>query len=415
MRNPIFDIDNWQEIAATLGRNRTRTFLTGLGIFWGTVMLALMWGGAQGLEDIMQRQFNGLSTNMAIIASERTTLPFRGYGKGRLWSMTLDDLAMIKRAIPEVEAMSGLKMTNVVGSYGSKSASVKLQGVESDYASIFQPILYYGRFLNRVDEVRQRKVAVIGRNIADEFFQDKDPVGEYMNIGGVYYRIIGVAGQQSEANFNGRIEDQVIIPISTFNAAVNGADKRIDGALVKFDSRYRPEDFQARIVRILSVAHTFDPDDETAVAYINLSQMFDAIDKVFTGVDVLVVFVGLCSLIAGIIGVGNIMWIIVKERTKEIGIRRALGATPRDIIAQILSEGMVLTAIAGTAGICFSALVLGIAAKLTAIPGSVPGFQLSPAGALVIMGVFLVLGTLAGIPPAVKGMKIKPVEAMNDK
>ena len=195
--------------------------------------------------------------------------------------------------------------------------------------------------------------------------------------------------------------------------AFNRGDK-IDGAIMLFKNGSKPGDALPAIERIMSRNHAIAPDDHNALFFFDISEQFAMVDNLFIGVSLLALFVGLGSLLAGIIGVGNIMWVIVKERTQEIGVRRAIGAKPSDIITQILSEGVMLTFIAGFAGICFAVLVLAVTAMITTDEISTPRFQLSFMQAISIMCTFVVLGTLAGLIPATKAMKIKPVEAMRD-
>ena len=226
---------------------------------------------------------------------------------------------------------------------------------------------------------------------------------------------MGVVGQESEVQINGDVDNMITIPLSTMRKAYN-LGTRVDMALIDVKSGHTPAELQPQIERIIRLSHPIHPDDKRAIMYMDISEEFDMIDKVFTGVDVLVLFVGFGSLLAGIIGVGNIMWIIVKERTQEIGIRRAIGAKPRDIIMQVLSESIVLTVIAGIAGICFASGILAIAEMITPPINEEPlPFQLTFYSAIIILVVFLTLGTAAGTIPAIKAMRIKPIEALNDK
>lgn len=415
MKNPIFDIDNWKEITATLSRNKTRTFLTAFGIFWGTAMLAMLWGGAQGLQDVLRRQFSGFATNTALVHSNPITMPYRGYSKGMWWTVTQSDVNNIRKSVSGIDALTPIATRSTNAAFGSKTVSSRIQGVSSEYPKINEPIIYGGRFINEADEYNDRKVCVIGKRIADELFRGDDPVGKFISMDNIYYRVVGVAGQKSELNINGRLDDMVVVPISMMRRAYN-LGNNIDFMLFTAKQGVRPSDLQPKIERILRAAHPIHPDDTQAIRFMDISKEFEMVDNMFTGVDILVLFVGLGSLMAGIIGVGNIMWIIVKERTQEIGIRRAIGAKPRDIIMQILSESVVLTIVAGTAGICFAVLILSAVAHGSADEtGEMARFQLTFMNAIYILILFLSLGTAAGIIPAIKAMRIKPIEALNDK
>lgn len=415
MKNPIFDIDNWKEIGATLARNKTRTFLTAFGIFWGTAMLAMLMGGASGLRGMLMRNFQGFATNMGAVFPQRTTLSYRGFNKGMNWTLNTNDIDIIRRTVPYIEASSALQQSMSTIAYSSNSKSAAVQGVESDFFKIQEPVLYEGRLLNESDIFGNKKVALLGKSIADELFSGVSPLGKYISINGVYFQIVGVIGQTSEASIGGRLDENVVMPLTTMRRAFNlGND--VGFFIMNVAQGYTPTELKPYIMRAIRKNHPIHPDDEDALGMMDIAEMFKMVDNLFIGISLLAIFVGAGTLIAGIIGVGNIMWIIVKERTQEIGIRRAIGAKPRDIIIQILSEGMVLTAIAGTAGVVFATIVLALVEHFTADPvlGSAH-FQLSFASAMEIMATFLILGTLAGLIPAIRAMRIKPIEAINDK
>lgn len=415
MKNPLFDIENWREIGATLSRNKTRTFLTAFGIFWGTAMLAMLWGGAHGLEGMLSRNFAGFATNMGAIMPERTSLPYKGYNKGMEWSMSQTDIEAIRNSTPGMEYSTALYFGYGDISYGSNTEKSQFMGFESDFSKINIPIVYSGRVLNASDEAGYRKVALIGKNLAPKLFNTEDPLGKFIKVNGAYFLVVGVIGQPSEVSIGGRYDDSVIIPASTFRRAYNRAND-VDFFMYTARQGYTPKDIEPNIRRIICSNHPISPDDQTALRFMDISENFAMIDNLFLGVSLLALFVGAGSLMAGIIGVGNIMWIIVKERTQEIGIRRAIGAKPRDIIVQILSEGVVLTSVAGLAGVSFATIALAIADHVTADPVlGTANFSLSLSQAFAIVITFLLLGSIAGLLPAIKAMHIKPIEAMRDK
>lgn len=414
MRNPVFDIENWREIGATLARNKTRTFLTAFGIFWGTAMLAMLLGGAQGLEYVLRRNFDGFATNTGVMFPGNTSMAYKGYNKGRQWSMTTSDVDQIRRAVPEITALTTLNSYSSAVAYGRRHTSAQLQGVDSDYPQIYLPKMYEGRFINATDDASDRKVCVLGKTVSDNLFPGVSPLNKYVSVNGIYYKVVGVAGQTSEMTLNGRLEESVVIPSSTMRKSYNLGNS-VGAVMFMVKNGVTPTDIKPRIIRILSNNHSIHLDDKQAIMYWDISEQFAMIDNLFMGISILALFVGVGSLLAGIIGIGNIMWVIVKERTQEIGVRRAIGAKPRDIIVQILSEGVVLTAIAGVAGICFAVIVLAIFEFITVGTTDMSVFQLSFSKAMGILITFLVLGTLAGVIPALKAMRIKPIEAMNDK
>ena len=411
----IFDIDNWREIGSALARNKTRTFLTAFGIFWGTAMLAMLTGGADGMRGMLYRNFAGFATNCGAVFPDVRTISYMGFNKGSYWEMTSEDVDAIRQVAPAMEASSTIDQNSVTAAYGSKTTGAMAIGVESSYVDIQLPVVYEGRFINPSDVSQKRKVAVIGRNVATTLFENESPIGKQVNLSGVYFTIIGIAGQLSDASIGGRIDDNFILPSSTHRQAFNRGNK-VGYMVYTAPTGSKPSDNEAAIRRVLSRRHAIHPDDENAIGFMDISEMFEMVNNIFLGISLLAFFVGAGSLIAGIIGVGNIMWIIVKERTHEFGVRRAIGAKPLDITFQVLSESIILTLIAGTAGVCFAAIILGVADKVTADPVlGMAGFEISFKTAIGIILTFFILGSAAGTLPAIKAMKIKPIEALRDK
>lgn len=418
MKLTIFDIENWKEIGATLMRNKTRTFLTGFGIFWGVAMLALLTGGARGGGDLLRRNFAGFATNTAGMIPDNTTMPYKGYQKGRWWQMTLSDVEMIKAAFPELDAVVPTSQRGAQSfKRGKYTYSGQLAGVIEDYTKILQPRLYEGRFINEADVQNERKVAVIGKKVAGQLFPDgTSPVGKMIEVAGAPYAVIGVVGDVSEVRLNGSADEGVFIPASTFRRIFGYGDK-IDFLMLSGKDNTNLSEVLPKIQTMLARRHDFNPSDKGAIWTINIAEQFEQVDKLFLGIDLLAWFIGLATLIAGVIGIGNIMWVIVKERTQEIGIRRAIGAKPRDIIVQVLSEGLALTLLFGLAGVTFATIVLAVM-QVTTNPAdavSVAHFQMSFKGAILILAIFVLMGTLAGIIPSLKAMNIKPIEAINSK
>ncbi len=416
MKIPFFDIENWKEIGSTLARNKTRTFLTAFGIFWGVFMLACLMGGARGAEDLLRRNFEGFATNSAILFPGNTTMPYKGHAKGRRWQADHTDIERLRLLLPELQTVtSQSSQWNISFRNGRHSFSGQVWGVEEAFTEVMLPHIESGRFINEADVKLQRKVAVVGKKVANELFPgESSPVRKTILVNGISYTIIGIAYQTSEIQMNDRIDNVVIIPVSTFQKSFNRGDK-VD--LIMMVGR-RSADFselESKIRRILYSRHQVDPNDKSAMWFLNISDMFSKVDTLFLAISFLALFIGLSTLVAGIIGIGNIMWVIVKERTQEFGIRRAIGAKPIDVTVQILSEGVTLTAIAGMAGISLACMALGITAMLTTNETSVPRFQMTLWQALLIIGIFILLGTLAGLIPAIKAMRIKPIEALNDK
>ena len=315
---PFFDIDNWKEIGATLARNKTRTFLTAFGIFWGVFMLACLMGGARGAEDLLRRNFAGFATNSAILFPGKTTIPYQGHAKGRRWSLDMTDLERLQVLLPQLKTVTPQSSSsNISFRNGRYTYSGQIWGVRAGFTDVMTPAIESGRFINDADERFMRKVAVVGKKVANELFPGvTDPVGREILVNGVAYRIVGIAYQNNEIQMGDRIDNVVIMPLKTFQNAFNKGDL-IDGIMMV---GYDTADFTAlepKIRRILYSRHKVAPDDTSAMWYMNISEEFAKVDALFMGVSFLALFIGLSTLIAGIIGIGNIMWVIVKERTRK--------------------------------------------------------------------------------------------------
>ena len=415
----IFDIDNWKEIGATLARNKTRTFLTAFGIFWGTAMLTLLMGGGSGLRGMLSANFAGLASNSAVCYPHATTMPYKGYAKGLYWSLTQTDVENIRRCVPQFEVVSPIANNSSTAKYGRHTFSASMQGIEPNYMNVLNPIVKEGRFINDADIANDKKVCVIGVKAAQQLFGGESPIGKQIECDNVFYTVVGVAKQRSMISFGGSLDESLLIPLSTMRRTYNMGDRIHFLALIAKPGE-SPTALFPSLFRAVRISHPLHPNDKNSLIFQDISAELEKVDQLFGGVDFLLLFVGLSSLIAGIIGVGNIMWIIVKERTQEFGIRRAIGATPKSIMTQILAESAILTSIAGIAGICFAVGVLQIAttavgASMQDLDPSAINFQVSFDNALWIMAVFLILGSAAGAIPAIKAMRIKPIEAINDK
>ncbi|MDE7334949.1 MAG: ABC transporter permease [Muribaculaceae bacterium] len=410
MKITLFDIENWREIGTTLARNKTRTFLTAFGIFWGTAMLAMLLGGADGLERKLRSNFDGFASNSAVLFANRRTISYQGFNKGSLWTLTTTDIENM-RLIPGIDAVAATNGAGtMVVSSGRNSTTASVQGVDKDFLKAFLPTINAGRFLNESDLQQKTKTVVIGRNVANSLYPAGNAVGQFINVGGIYYKVVGIASQQAEIQINGeKIDNAVTMPLPTLARAFNQGDA-VGGVMITAREGYTPSELKPRIIRTIRANHPIHPDDQQALFFFDVSEQFEMLDNLFMGITLLAMFVGIGTLVAGIIGVGNIMWVIVKERTTEIGIRRAIGATPADIVTQILSEGIALTMVAGIAGIVFAVGELALAQQLFDIK-----FQIEFTTAMGILAIFVVLGIAASIIPSLKAMKIKPIEAINDK
>ena len=416
---PLFDTDTFREILDSILRNRSRSLLTGFGVFWGVFMLMLLTGGGQGFKDLLVQNFEGFAQNTCIVATSNTTKPYKGFKKGRTWNLEYADVDRLKAMVPELETVS--PSVSLWGKTVSRdehtSSRAVVKGARADYANIETPRIKYGRWINDADNLQERKVCVIGKRVYEELFPEGgNPLGERISIDGSYYTVIGVDWRSTNGiSINGSAADAVTIPINQVRKAYNLGNTV---HLLCFTAKegITMSDITPRVREIIARQHYIAPDDEQAMFLLNTQLIFGIVDNLFKGINFLIWLIGLGTLLAGVIGVSNIMMVSVKERTTEIGIRRAIGATPRQILGQIISESIVLTLAAGMIGIVFSVLILaGVELAMTTDGVLKAAFQV-PFGTAVLAALLLtVLGVLAGLMPALRAMQIKPVDAMRDE
>ena len=408
-----FDIDSFRETADSLTRNRRRTILTGFGVFWGLFMLLFMIGGGQGIKGLLEENFNGFASNTMVLISANTSKPYKGLPEGRSWNLNRTDIERLKVMIPEFEVVSPMisGWSNSV-EYGDRTCTAGIKGVNADYCKIEIPKLRYGRYLNQTDLKMERKVCVIGKRIYMELFPDGgDPCGKFIKMGDVYLQIIGVDFSTSNLSINSSSSYSLIVPATLASRLYNRGDI-VDIICVTGKSGVKMSTLEKRVRNIIARQHSFDPLDEEAMQLLNTEQIFMIVDNLFRGLNFLIWLVGLGTLLAGCIGVSNIMMVTVKERTIEIGIRRAIGAMPGEILTQIITESIALTLAAGSAGIVFAVMLLNIFEKAT---GGSAAFQISFHTAVLAALLLAVLGALAGLAPALRAMAVKPVDAMRDE
>lgn len=407
------DADTYREIADSLVRNRSRSLLTGFGIFWGLFMLLFLIGGGKGLKQLLNQNFEGFASNAVILLTQNTSLPYKGLPEGRYWDLTATDAERLKVMVPELETVTGqIAQWGNDAVYNEQKIQVNIKGINADYVKVEAPRLKYGRYINEVDVSQERKVCVIGKRVYKELFPDGgDPCGAFIQVGAVFFQIVGVDFSSGNININGNATTAVTIPI-TIAQKLYGRGRNLDILCVTGKPGIDMSRLSDRILQIMARQHSFDPTDDQALLQLNTQQIFTMVDTLFKGVNFLIWLVGLGTLLAGAIGVSNIMMVTVKERTTEIGIRRAIGATPKDILSQIMLESVTLTMLAGSAGIMFSVLLLSLTEKIVTDPAS---FQIGFWTAVLAMALLAVLGVLAGLAPASRAMKIKPVDAMRDE
>ena len=397
------DLDTYREILDTLTRNKSRSFLTGFGVFWGVFMLVALIGGGQGIKELLSKNFEGFATNSAMVWAQPTTKAYKGFRKGRMWSMEYKDVARLKSRIPELDVVSPVLFSNGGTAYfGDRKTTVGINGVEADYQRVSEPKMRYGRYLNDMDVAQRRKVCVIQKKTYKDLFPGGgDPCGSFIRVDSVYYQIVGVDyGTAEGINFGGESGTTMLLPISLMQQTYN-MGQSVHLIALTGKKGVVMSTITDRIRETIARAHTVDPTDEQGVMVFNTEVLFQMVDALFRGVNFLIWLVGLGTLLAGAIGVSNIMMVTVRERTIEIGIRRAIGATPKMILSQIISESIVLTMVAGMSGILFGVLILQMLELANTEDGILAahfqvGFWTAISAALTIAA----MGVLAGLAPA---------------
>jgi len=415
----MFDIDRWQEIWFTITHNKSRSFLTAFGVFWGMFMLVVMVGAGVALQRGMSANVEGFATNSCFVWTQPTSEPYKGFKKGRNWNMENADIPLLINKIQEIQYLAPVLFGGGVGNNVTRNDKAGNYGIKGNYPSynqIDESKMIYGRYVNDIDITEKRKVCVIGERVYQVLFpNDENPIGKNIQVNGIYFQVIGVTRHTSDINIGGNAQETVVLPFSTMQQAFN------QGNIVHFLAVTAKPGIKVKVIEdkihtVLSEKHSISPEDKKAVGGFNMEDIFTIFLYLGIGIAVLIWFVGLGTLFAGAIGVSNIMLVTVRERTKEIGIRRALGATPRNIIAQILSESIILTLIAGVSGLMFGVGILSLVGwALSKGDQFFKDPQISFGVAIGALFILLIIGTFAGFIPANRAMNIKPIEAIREE
>jgi len=421
----IIDIDKWQEILLTLKKNKLRTFFTAFGVFWGIFMLVVMLGSGKGLKDAAYGGLGKLATNSVFINPARTSISYKGFPKGRVYSFNNEDTKVLLERVKEIKYLAprtvgfGSAVNNVVR--GEKVGNFQVMG---DYpaTNMINPMQFVkGRFINETDIEENRKVASIGYRVYEEMFdKDEDPIGQYLRINGVYFKIVGLFKSYRASNNGGEFDNQVIyLPLTTTQRTFNLGDVVSGGYAITSQDGVSATLVGEKVKAILRDRHNIHPDDERAFDMENLEQEFKEFEMLFNGIDGLIWIVGIGTLFAGVIGVSNIMVIVVKERTKEFGIKRAVGATPIKIIIQVVQESVFLTTIAGYIGLSLGVGLLELISYAMTQSGADTEMFSNPSvdfnKAITALVLLIISGIFAGLIPARRAVKIKPIEALHDE
>jgi len=418
----LFDKDTWQEIFGSIQKNKIRTIITMIGVLWGIFIYIALSGSSKGLDNGFERQFQSIASNSIFVWAQSTSLPYAGYKSERNITLKIQDAEVLKKQVKNIKFIAPRIVAGVFGSAGgsivrgTKTGTYSVYGEYPEYIKIATSKIYDGgRFINQSDIKDDRKVCVIGERTQLELFEeDEDPIGKFISINKINFRVVGVHKFVQGGGFGD--DGDIYIPFTTFKKIFNtgdnvgffmiAADENADGVKVE-------KDIKATLKQI----HKIDPNDERAIGGFNLGEIFRKTMNFANGLTFLSLVVGIATILAGIIGIGNILLISVKERTKEIGIRRALGATPGEVRSQIILESVFLTILAGVIGIILGALVLyGINAATmdqTDFPYTNPTVPIPYV--LGALGLMVLLGTLIGIIPAQRAVSIKPIDALREE
>lgn len=407
----MFDLDKWQEILSTIKKNKLRTFLTGFSVFWGIFMLIILLGAGNGLENGVNKQFEADATNSIWIYTGQTSMPFKGFKPGRRIIFTNEDYDATKREIKNIDQISARLNVwqETTLSYKGEYGTFIIVTVHPGTKYLENLTITDGRFLNELDITKNRKVTTISKLVRDALFKEVDPVGEYINVNGIQFRVIGVFEDHE------RDMDRIYIPISTAQKIYTG-DNIIHN--YSFSTKSATVEESHKIVdqvrTLLASRHKFDKNDRRALHINNNVEEFQKFQNLFAGIQLFIWIIGIGTIIAGVVGVSNIMVIVVKERTKEIGIRKAVGATPNSIIGLIIFESILITGFSGYIG-----LVLGVGLLELIAPHVQSDFFINPeanfqiaVGATILL---VVAGTIAGVIPARNAARIKPIVALRDE
>ncbi|MBU2947636.1 ABC transporter permease [Zobellia uliginosa] len=416
----MFNRDRWKEILEVLTSNWFRTVLTAFGVFWGIFILILLLSAGKGLENGIMQDFGDISTNTMFMWSRSTTKSYKGLPKGRSFLFKVEDVQSIRDNVPELKFISP---RNQLGDFNGANNVVRgiktgAYNVYGDYPEISKQdpmTMTSGRFLNYNDIKEKRKIAIIGEGVrAGLYDKDEEVLGSFIKIQGVNFMVVGTYKKKSNDGDGEEGQKQIFVPFTTFSQAFNRGND-VGWMAITANDGTSITSLKDKIMGVVKESHKVHPDDQRAVGHFDLYEQFQRVQSLFGALRFIAYFVGILVLLSGIIGVSNIMLIVVKERTKEIGIRRALGEDPWSIKLQILMESIFLTIISGMAGITLGALFIYGVNTLLDISGPVDMFVNPSVSLGVVVGALIILifsGLLAGFIPAQSAIKVRPIDAL---
>ncbi len=420
----MFDLDKWQEIFYTLKKNKLRTIMTGFGVFWGIFMLMIMMGAGKGLENGVYANMGDFATNSMFIWTQPTSKPYKGFPRNRRFYFKYEDKQAMHDNIRGIDVIApriqgGGHNQSLTVSRGLVEGAYEVSGVVPEENKIDPVTIKYGRYINKMDLKNTRKVAIIGKTVYDELFdKDEDPLNKYIKIGALYFQVIGTYESKHSGRWGEQHNSMVFIPFSTCQVVYN-----YNNIVGYFSITAKPEydiiKIEKEVKTFLAKRHDIHPEDEGAFGSNNVGEEFKKMSGLFLGINLLVWFVGIGTLMAGIIGISNIMLIIIKERTQEIGIKRAIGASPLNIISTVITESVFLTGVAGFMGMFIGILIVELVSQaLGSNAAESSGFlnpQVNFYVALTSLGILIISGVFAGIIPSKRAVSIKPIEAIRSE
>jgi putative ABC transport system permease protein len=409
----MFDLDKWQEIFATIKKNKLRTFLTGFSVAWGIFMLIILLGSGNGLQNGVEYQFQADATNTLWLHPGATSMAFQGMKPGRQINFTNEDYTFVKENIPGVEEISGryyFWQSRII-SYKKQFGSFDLICVHPDMQVIEKITIDQGRMINQVDMERHRKVIIIGIPVKEALFKNgENPLGEYIKVNGVPFQVVGIFSDR-----NDRDQQRIYLPISTAQMIFNGGNTIHNLTITTNLTAAQSETLEQTLRTKLAKRHRFNSEDKSALYIGNTLREFKQFQNMFMGIKLFVGIIGIFTIIAGVVGVSNIMIIVVNERTKEIGIRKAIGATPWSVVFLIMLESVVITAFAGYVGLVGGIGLLELVNKFMPPSDFFRNPEVDFSIAVTATLVLVFAGMLAGLFPAIKAASIRPVIALRDE
>jgi len=408
----MFDIDKWQEIFGTIKKNKLRTILTAFSVAWGIFILIILLAAGQGLRNGAQSQFGNDAANSIWIEGGQTSMPHAGYKPGRAITLRNADFYRVKNDVAGVDHASAVYRgwESRVLSYKNEHAAFTTRPCAPDHCILERAKIIKGRFINEIDFIEFRKVCTIGLPVKETLFKKEDPINKFIDVGGTKYKVVGIFNDPGKGD-----NDRIYIPLLTAQR-VNGGKDQI-GTIWASTGTVAPEGTEkmvSEIRNLLAKKYHFNPEDKNAIGIYNNNIEYARIMAMLDGIKYFIYVIGILTLVAGMVGVSNIMMIIVKERTKEIGVRKALGASPFSIVSLIIQESIFITSVAGYVG-----LMLGIAVvelirsfKLEGDFFKDPDVNLNIA--LSSVGMIIIAGALAGLFPAIKASRVEPITALRE-